>query len=326
MTERDPFAELHDWQGPGRSTPRRCPPSGSGNWASGGGPADTVLQLPRSPWSLSPAAHCCVRPRAAPIRCPTPWPRRARFPGLPHPAGPRAGRGQSADRRRQPGPTVRRPTPRPRRESAGVRRRHGLLTGGHRSEIGAEDVLRRNFRSALADGRPATPEPPVGSDPTIYTQAPQFHSADASACGVRDTEAGDLARKPSRDAGDTCRCGAGVASGADQGLRRGGPVHRGDLDSRRRRVRQRYFESVGLALVGDRLAVTVSLVYGQVYNVAYDQDGDPDLGPRRTRSTACWSPRRPVDPLRPRLPAPGSDGGSPSSRCRADRGGKIGGV
>ena len=59
-----------------------------------------------------------------------------------------------------------------------------------------------------------------------------------------------------------------------------------------------YFESVGLALVGDRLAVTVSLVYGQDYNVAYDQDGDPDT--RTAVAPAVWAAdrrRRPADPV-----------------------------
>ncbi len=37
-----------------------------------------------------------------------------------------------------------------------------------------------------------------------------------------------------------------------------------------------YFESVGVTLVGDRMAVTVSLVYGQDYNgVSYTEKKDP---------------------------------------------------
>ena len=39
---------------------------------------------------------------------------------------------------------------------------------------------------------------------------------------------------------------------------------------------QGYFESVGVARVGDRIGLTVSLVYGQDYNVSLDPAGDPD--------------------------------------------------
>ena len=38
------------------------------------------------------------------------------------------------------------------------------------------------------------------------------------------------------------------------------------------------FESIGLARVGDRLMITVSVVYGQDYNVSLDPDGDAETG------------------------------------------------
>ncbi len=154
---------------------------------------------------------------------------------------------------------------------------------GTGSEIGAEDVLGRNFRlRTLADGGPATPEPPVGSDPTIYTQALQFDSADAARAAY-ETYQGWLesCKKTITERGDTS---AGAApewypvrtkvSGAEARFTEVSWIPAGDESG------SGYFESVGLALVGDRLAVTVSLVYGQDYNVAYDQDGDPDLGLR----------------------------------------------
>ena len=39
-----------------------------------------------------------------------------------------------------------------------------------------------------------------------------------------------------------------------------------------------YFESIGLTRVGDRLMITVSVVYGQDYNVSLDPAGDPETG------------------------------------------------
>jgi hypothetical protein len=148
------------------------------------------------------------------------------------------------------------------------------------SAIGAQDVVSRNFRLAtLSDGEPATPEAPIGTDPTVYTQALQFASP-AKARQAYDTYRRWLRDCPAtlRERGDTpagkggewfpVKAGASTAAGfAELVWRPAGESESG------------YFESVGLALVDDRLAVTVSLVYGQDYNgVGYSEDGDPQNG------------------------------------------------
>jgi hypothetical protein len=155
------------------------------------------------------------------------------------------------------------------------------LPDGALSGLGATAIIGRNFRrDHVFDGSTNPPESPFGTDPTIYTQALQFGSAaDASA-----------AYRTYRDWLDTCAAtikgrkdvplGAGVdwiavqtkVPGAKAGFMERTWRERADTSG------NGYFESIGLALVGDRLAVTVSLQYGQDYNIAYRPDGDPDTG------------------------------------------------
>ena len=155
------------------------------------------------------------------------------------------------------------------------------IPDGASDELGASQVIGRNFRrDRRSDGSTNPPAAPFGPDPTIYTQAMQFDSA-GSAATAYGTYRGWL---------DTCTAtikarkdvplGAGVdwiavqtkVPGAKAGFAE--RVWREGNDS----SENGYFESVGLALVGDRLAVTVSLQYGQDYNVAYQPEGDQEAG------------------------------------------------
>jgi hypothetical protein len=152
---------------------------------------------------------------------------------------------------------------------------------GTGSAIDEDAMLSRNFRLAtLADGEPAPTEPPVGDEPTIYTQVMQFGSDDAARAAhqtyrdwletCKDTiaERGDTAAGGEPKWYEVKTEAAGAAAGFSEVI-----WIPADDDSG-----SGYFESVGLGLVGDRLAVTVSLVYGQDYIVAYEQEGDPDTG------------------------------------------------
>jgi hypothetical protein len=155
------------------------------------------------------------------------------------------------------------------------------LPDGALSRLGVTEIIGRNFRrNHLFDGSTNPPEAPFGSDPTIYTQALQFGSA-ADTTAVYRTYRAWL---------DTCAAtiksrkdvplGAGVdwiavqtrVPGAKAGFTERTWRERTDTSG------SGYFESVGLALVGDRLAVTVSLQYGQDYNIAYRPDSDPTTG------------------------------------------------
>lgn len=155
------------------------------------------------------------------------------------------------------------------------------LPEGAMSQLGATSSANRNFRmSRLADGTVNKPEEPFGSDPTIYTQALQFGSR-AEAKEAYQTYRSWLAdcRKHARDNGlvetsdgdwiavqvDT----SGAQAGFDEAQWR-------EPDSTD--VNAGYFESIGLVWLGDRLAVTVEIVYGQDYNVSYQPSGDPENG------------------------------------------------
>ena len=152
---------------------------------------------------------------------------------------------------------------------------------GTGSEIDADDALSRNFRLAtLADGEPAPAEPPIGDDPTIYTQVLQFGSEDAARAAYQTYRDWlESCKDTIAERGDTAAGGAPEwydvktdVAGAEAGFTEVIWIPADDESG------SGYFESVGLALLGDRLAVTVSLVYGQDYIVGYDQDGDPDTG------------------------------------------------
>jgi hypothetical protein len=156
------------------------------------------------------------------------------------------------------------------------------LPDGALDQLGATEIVGRNFRrDRRFDGSSNPPEAPFGSDPMIYTQALQFDSAgDASAAyrsyrGWLDSCAATIkARK-------NVPLGAGI-DWIDVQTRV--PAAKAGFTERTWRERDDasgsgYFESVGLAVVGDRLAVTVSLQYGQDYDsVAYRQAGDPASG------------------------------------------------
>ena len=155
------------------------------------------------------------------------------------------------------------------------------IPDGALHELGATEIIGRNFRrDRRSDGSTNTPEPPFGSGPTIYTQALQFDSA-ASAAKAYGTYRGWLAGCPATiTARKDLPLGGGVkwitvqtqVPGAKAGFTE--RVWREGTDT----SESGYFESVGLVLAGDRLAVTVSLQYGQDYNVAYRPDGDPATG------------------------------------------------
>jgi hypothetical protein len=142
-------------------------------------------------------------------------------------------------------------------------------------------VLSRAFRmDRRFDGTANPPEPPFGSDPTVYTNVLQFDSAAAAAaayttyrnwlerCEAIEARGDDRLREPL----SWIQAPTGV-SGARGGFTE--VIWRASSDT----SDNGYFESVGLTLLGDRLAVTVSLQYGMDYNtVAYQPEGDPDLG------------------------------------------------
>jgi hypothetical protein len=143
-------------------------------------------------------------------------------------------------------------------------------------------ILSRAFRMDRGfDGTANPPEPPFGSNPTVYTTVLQFDSASAAAaayatyrnwlegCEAIEARGDNRIRKPlSWIEAPT------AVSGARGGFTE--VIWRASSDT----SENGYFESVGLTLLGDRLAATVSLQYGMDYdNVGYQPEGDPDLGP-----------------------------------------------
>lgn len=146
--------------------------------------------------------------------------------------------------------------------------------------LGPTAVITRNFRlDRRALGETNTPEPPFNGDPTIYTAALQFGSAADAQQAYADLRA------------EIDRCGDTISARKDTSIRSAAQWYdvrtdRPDAQAAFSDVIWRessdlsesgYFESVGVALLGDRMAITVSLEYGMDYNVAYDQDGDPNL-------------------------------------------------
>lgn len=148
-------------------------------------------------------------------------------------------------------------------------------------QLGATAVVGRNFRmDRRYDGTTNRPAKPFGSDPTLYTQALQFSSeaaAEEAYLIYRDWL--DGCSKTIKNRGDTA-LGSGVdwtpVSTSINGAKAGFDevLWRAASDQ----SESGYFESIGLARVDDRLAVTVWLVYGQDYNVSLDPQGDPDTG------------------------------------------------
>jgi hypothetical protein len=167
---------------------------------------------------------------------------------------------------------------------AGVGRDDDQLTtcvpDGAMDQLGATASVGRNFRmDRRFDGSTNPPAKPFDADPTLYTQALQFGSeaaAEKAYLLYRDWLDGCSITIKNR--GDTA-LGGGVGwtpvssiTGAEAGFDE--VVWRAASD----RSEAGYFESIGLARVGDRLAVTVWLVYGQDYNVSLDPKGDPQTG------------------------------------------------
>jgi hypothetical protein len=155
------------------------------------------------------------------------------------------------------------------------------LPDGALNQLGATEILGRNFRRVrLTDGSTNPPTEPFGSEPTIYTQALQFDSAAHASAAYRTYRGWLDGCAATIKARKDIPLGAGVDWIAVQAKV---PGAKAGFTERTWRARSDtsesgYFESVGLALVGDRLAVTVSLQYGQDYNIAYRPDGDPVTG------------------------------------------------
>lgn len=148
-------------------------------------------------------------------------------------------------------------------------------------QLGGTGVVSRSFRLARrADGLANKPRGTLAPEPTVYTQAWQF-SSPATAfrayqtyrswledCATTLDARGDVPLGAGADWVEVDLDVAGATGGfAEQTWREGHDTSQNG-----------YFESVGLALVEDRLAVTVSLQYGQDYSgVSYRPGGDPDL-------------------------------------------------
>ena len=139
----------------------------------------------------------------------------------------------------------------------------------------------RNFRmDRRADGSVNEPDEPFGNNPTIYTQVLQFGSRSEAKDGYA-TFRSWLAecRKHARANGKVQTSDGewipvhvntkGAQAGFDEAQWR-------DADSTD--ANAGYFESVGLVLLDDRLAVTVEVVFGQDYNVSYLPSGDAETG------------------------------------------------
>lgn len=142
--------------------------------------------------------------------------------------------------------------------------------------IGAKDVLSRNFRMTVSGDGESVTSPPFGTDPTIYTQALQFASP------AEAQRAYEAYRRWLRSCSATLESlGHTPAGGDDQWYPVGTDATTtagfGEIVWRPAGEQDAgYFESVGLAVVGDRLAVTVSLIYGQDYNVSLEENTDPN--------------------------------------------------
>ena len=148
-------------------------------------------------------------------------------------------------------------------------------------ELGALAQVSRSYQQTADPAASTTPDPedPLATIPTAYAVAAQF-SEPAAATRARQTYHDWVASCPealSRDGytivGGTVtwhqvQVAAGQAEFAEVTYRQPGASQEDDA----------YFESIGLTQVEDRLMVTVSLHHGQDFNVAYDQQGDPDLG------------------------------------------------
>jgi hypothetical protein len=156
----------------------------------------------------------------------------------------------------------------------GVGRRQDAITvctrsGGVR-ELRATQVRSRFF---MIDNHP----------PNIVTMALQYADAEAARSAARTfRERIQVCGKQLRE--DACWVGEShrwINSPTTRGSARFTelvdklPGHAGDDAG--------YFESIGLTRVGDRLMITVSMVYGQDHNVSLDPRGDPE--------TACWRTR-----------------------------------
>ncbi len=149
------------------------------------------------------------------------------------------------------------------------------------AELAAKAAVRRNFRLArLAGGEKNPGEEPFGQDPTVYTVALQFDTSQAAAaaygtlrswlddCTATIEDRGDAAIR----AGESWYAVRTGVKGAKAGF------SEAVWYPRESKSESAYFESTGIALVGDRVALAVTLAHGMDYNVAYDPKGDKDLG------------------------------------------------
>lgn len=144
-------------------------------------------------------------------------------------------------------------------------------------ELGATSVLSRNFAAA------PTPSGRLALAPNLYVQALQFPDAAAAeqadqtyrkwVLSCRATIKGSSAYEVvSQD--DKVTWIKVTASGGTVGAFAQVPLYRDQDDT----TENGYFETVGLTVVGDRLMVTVDLLYGNEKHTSYQQGGDPDSG------------------------------------------------
>jgi hypothetical protein len=153
-------------------------------------------------------------------------------------------------------------------------------------DLGATQMESRNFRFVLADPDEGESEAdgPDPRDPSIYTVALQFPDA-ASAQQARKTIRGWVADcrktlrasgtwRPIRASQESSAFHPVKVSGAGEGAWAEVPLYRAKTD----RSDNGFFETVGLTLSGDRLMVTVDLLYGMDKISSDQQGGDPDSG------------------------------------------------
>ena len=148
----------------------------------------------------------------------------------------------------------------------------GLSSLGPTREVDQNFVLVRR-----ADGSRNPVREPFNGEPTVFTRAMQFESAtaaDAAYATIRswlERCPSIMEYEPIGSSEDWTVVNTGIP-GAKAGF--GGFRWRLADD----RSGQGFFESLGVAQVGDRIALTVSLAYGQDFNVSLDPAGDPTTG------------------------------------------------
>lgn len=146
-------------------------------------------------------------------------------------------------------------------------------------QLGATGTAMRSFREVHPAEPGTTPDPddPLADLPTLYAVAVQFPDAAAAGAARQTYErwvAGCARHLRDQDYTSSTTEVRWSQVEVPRGRARftdvvyAGPGHAGDDAA--------FFEGVGVTQVDDRLMVTVNLAYGQDYDVAYQQEGDPE--------------------------------------------------